>query len=65
MKDLIEALTIIYKYNQEKYPICCEHGSLYIPMDFNIVSEEDIQKLYELGFKLYEEGFQSYRFGSC
>lgn len=65
MKDLIEALTILLKYNQEEYPTTCEHDILYIPMDTTIVSEKDVQELHKLGFKPYADGFMSYRYGSC
>jgi hypothetical protein len=67
MKKLIEALTIFLKYMENvKYPTHCEHDTLHVACDPEIVSKEDIDKLNELGFFVNEYGgFSSYRYGSC
>lgn len=70
MRDLIEALIILLKYGNPKYPTHCEHDVLYINVDSGIVTEEDKQKLEQLGFiscsdENGENIFVSYRYGSC
>jgi hypothetical protein len=70
MSDLIEALQILLKYGNPRNPTHCEHDILTIgeinPSD---VSEEDKEKLDELGFFISNEDgdecFCSFRFGSC
>jgi hypothetical protein len=70
MSDLIEALQILLKYGNPKFPTHCEHDVLNVmgipPAD---VSEEDKEKLEKLGFFVSvgyeEECFRSFRFGSC
>ena len=66
MKDLIEALTIFMKYcGNESYPTKCDHDMLFVNcVAPNEVSDEDKNKLKELGFIPYEDfAFVSYRFG--
>lgn len=57
MKDLIEALQILLKYGNPAYPTHCEHDELtihgYDPEKF---SEEDKQRLQQLGFEIAIEG---------
>ena len=71
MKELIEALTILYKYcgDDNKYPTHCEHDVLYVfGVEPEEVSEEDLKRLEECGFIPNEdtgEGFLSFRYGSC
>ena len=68
MDDLIEALQIFRKYANEKWPTVCEHDVMYIVnVHANDVSEEDIEKLYELGFFWDDENesFESFKFGSA
>ena len=69
MEDLIKALQIFLKYANEKYPTHCEHDVMMIgEIDRkDIISEEDIEKLDELGFFWSDEygSFISYRYGSC
>ena len=72
MNDLIEALQILLKYGNPDYPTHCEHDILSISPDIDPsdVSEEDKEKLEELGFFVSDnlcdgEGFCSYKFGSC
>lgn len=79
MEKLIEALQILLKYGNPKYPTHCEHDVLYITdIDPNLISKEDILKLDELGFIVRIEGqfdeeneemieestIYSYRYGS-
>lgn len=68
MKDLIEALTIFLKYGNPRCPTHCEHDELWIcGVDPADVSEEDKEKLDELGFHVDESDdcFKSFRYGSC
>jgi len=65
MEDLIKALQIFAKYSTDKYPTICEHDILYVCVEEEMVSEEDVKELDELGFFPHEDGFASYRFGSC
>lgn len=71
MKDLIEALTILLKYDNPAYPTHCEHDVLTVMIDPAVVSDEDKARLEELGFHpgaeddWASECFQSYRFGSA
>jgi hypothetical protein len=71
MNDLIEALQILSKYGNPDHPTHCEHDVLFISPEISpiLVSDEDINKLEELGFfvsvEYGEELFESYRFGSC
>ena len=65
---LIEALTILRKYGNPKYPTHCEHDKLHINISPEGVSDEDIARLHELGVfvdsEFGDEGFASFRFGS-
>lgn len=70
MDDLIEALTIIRKYENNQFPTSCDHDVLYVALDTeeHPVSKEDLKRLNELGFFPDDEnggGFMSYTFGSC
>ena len=69
MKDLIEALQIFLKYGNQSYPTHCEHDYLYVDINASLVSEEDINRLNELGFFPDTEydncGFGSFKYGSC
>lgn len=66
MNDLIEALRIFEKYCKGDV-IHCEHDVMFVLIEPEIVSEEDIQKLNEFGFfaDYLDRSFTSYRFGSC
>lgn len=71
MKDLIEALTILNKYlTDDEYfynrPTNCEHEELYVSVDNSKISEEDMERLIDLGFIPDEDtGYMaSYRYGS-
>ena len=54
MSDLLEALTILWKYiagYHEKYPLHCEHDVLFVcGIDFSIMDHKTIKKLIEFGF---------------
>ena len=63
MDDLIEALTIMRKYTDTNFPTNCVHDELEVDLAPELVSEEDIKRLDELGF--FESGEQSFKFGSC
>jgi len=69
MLDLIEALQILAKYGNPASPTHCEHDYLYVAINPDLVSEQDKQRLSELGFivdgEYGGEGFGSFRFGSC
>lgn len=67
MDELIEALKIFRKYTDAKYPCWCEHDEFHVCVDPEEVSDEDKNKLEELGFDINEdtEDFYSFRFGSC
>lgn len=67
MEKLIEALQIFLKYGNPDYPTHCEHDELTVNISPSLVSEEDRNKLDELGFFEDEEDddFKSYKYGSC
>jgi len=67
MEKLIEALQIFLKYCNTDYPITCANDLLHVGIYPELVSNEDKQKLDELGFFVSddEDGFDSYEFGSC
>jgi hypothetical protein len=51
MNDLIEALTILSKYVNKKFPTACEHDVLYVcGIKMDEVTIEDVHRLYKLGF---------------
>jgi hypothetical protein len=73
MNDLIEALEIFKKYvpDQNSYefknPFHCEHDILIVTaVAVEDVSEEDVERLDDLGFFKSEEydSFASFKFGS-
>jgi hypothetical protein len=67
MEDLIKALQIFLKYGNPDYPTICNHEELFVDIEPEKVSEEDLKTLEELGFFPTEDGygFYSFRFGSC
>lgn len=66
MENLIKALQIFLKYGNPDNPTHCEHDCLWIcGIDPSDVSEEDIEKLDELGFFIEDDAFKSYRYGSA
>jgi len=67
MDDLIEALKIFRKYGNPEWPTHCEHDVLSVDIDYDIVSNDDKEKLDALGFfEVDEHGkFKSFKFGSA
>lgn len=65
MKDLIEALQIFLKYGNPDYPTHCEHDTMYVMIDPELVSDEDKARLDELGFSEGDNNFYSYQYGSA
>lgn len=68
MEDLIKALQIFLKYGNPHNPTHCEHDVLHVDIDPELVSDEDIKLLDDLGFFVSEDnpdGFDSFRYGSC
>lgn len=68
MEDLIKALQIFLKYGNPDYPTHCEHDTLLVSINPEIVSEEDKVQLDFLGFfpsEEYDECFISFKYGSC
>lgn len=68
IKNLIEAFQIFEKYiDPEQFPTHCQHDVMYVCVDEEQVSAEDLARLDELGFVGVgiEGGFMSYRYGSC
>ena len=73
MDDLIEALQIMKKYGNPSYTTICTHDEMYVTHEINPdnVSEEDINRLEDLGFHVTDEfgsdckQFKSYKFGSA
>jgi hypothetical protein len=67
MEKLIEALQILLKYDNPKYPTHCEHDVLYINVDNYNVSNDDKARLEALGVIENDENgkFMSFRYGAC
>lgn len=67
MKELIEALQILIKYGDPKYPTSCDHDILYIMgIRYSDVSEDDRKRLGDLGFHEGEwDNFYSTKFGAA
>ncbi len=62
LDDIIKALTILRKYDNPKSPICCGHDELSVRMDLNLVSDDDIKILEDLGFWVDNESNDSFQF---
>ncbi len=68
MEDLIKALQIFLKYENLEHPtICCHDVLIICGISPEHVSNEDKEKLDELGFHISKEDncFCSFRFGSA
>jgi hypothetical protein len=68
MDDLIEALTILRKYGNPRNPTNCDSDVMWVNIQPEQVSDEDMARLDALGFFVsseYPDGFMSFRFGSC
>lgn len=66
VEDLIKALQIFLKYGNPDYPTYRIHDELWVDIEPEKVSEEDLEMLKSLGFFPSEDesGFYSFRFGS-
>lgn len=65
---LIEAFTIFRKYDNPSHHTHCEHDVMLVCVDSKKVSEEDKERLEELGFFVGSEWpgyFTSFKFGSA
>ena len=58
LKELSEAFLIMSKYDDGSYSLCTEHDEIWAGHDIEIksVSEEDMNKLEELGWSPSAEG---------
>ena len=70
MENLIKALIIISKYLEgyyKDYPTSCEHDVLYVHVNYEKISQEDLVELDKLGFIPNDDlsNMMSYRYGSC
>lgn len=68
MEKLIEALQIFLKYKNETYPTACVHDMLVVVgISKDEVSQEDVDKLDELGFRWNSDigCWSSFRYGSA
>jgi len=68
MTDLLEAIQIFLKYGNPSHPFHCEHDILTVDIDPDLVSEQDMNRLDDLGFFVSTEHdgmFSSYKYGSC
>lgn len=66
MSDLIAALQILLKYGNPDNPSWCSHDEFHIcGIDPEVVPEEDVLKLKELGFFIAGDHFMSFRYGSA
>jgi hypothetical protein len=63
--NLIRALTIFRKYGNTSYPTVCQHDEMYVLVDPEIVSKDDIIELDLLGFDVDNEStcFKSFAYG--
>lgn len=68
MKELIEGLTIMYKYYPDlAWPTNCSHDELRVMCDPSKFTKEEILLLSDLGFEadLDDGNFYSFKYGSC
>lgn len=66
MENLIKAFQIFLKYEKGQV-ITCEHDEMYVQVNPDDVSKEDIKELKKLGFNVNEDlgNFLSHKYGSC
>lgn len=65
MEKLIQALQIFLKYGNPDYPTHCEHDELFVCINPELVSAEDLVSLDLLGFRPNDvDGFSSFKYGS-
>lgn len=67
MEELIEALQILSKYGCPQFPTHCEHDTLYVNINPDLVSADDLNRLEQLHFSPDNNNpmFKSTNFGSC
>lgn len=65
MDNLIKALEIFRKYGNPTCPTHCEHDELWVMIEHENVTFEDLMALEKLGFTPHEEYFTSGWFGSA
>jgi hypothetical protein len=65
MQNLLEAFRIFAKYTDARYPTWCEHDTLHVVVNPEMVSAEDLERLETLGFQADDDDFYSFEFGSC
>lgn len=63
-EQLEAAFKIFGKYTDQDFPTCCEHDILYVCVDPQGVSFDDLERLENLGFVAVADNFESHRFGS-
>lgn len=61
-KELAEAFTIFAKYSDEDYQIGGEHDVLYVYVNPNEVSKEDLERLEALGFEADFEDLENFHY---
>jgi hypothetical protein len=54
--ELLEALQIVAKYQEDGYHLCAEHDCIWIAHDLKGITEEDVKRLDELGIWPNHEG---------
>lgn len=64
MSKLIEALQIFLKYSNSTKPTGCDYKTLYVGIDPDSVSSDDIIRLKTLGFLPCGNVFCSRQYGS-
>lgn len=69
MKKLIEALTLLNKYEDPSWPTHCQRDALHVLVDPSKFTSEELALLDTLGFfasnELGQPHFTSYRYGSA
>lgn len=66
--EMAKACQIFSKYSDSSFPFHCQRDKLIVcGVEPDEVTEEDKERLEELGFKVQERpsAFYSFRFGSC
>jgi len=61
---LAEAFGIFARYTPVQFPVVCDHEVMYVLVDPDEVSVDDLYRLDELGFEIHDDrSFESMRFG--
>lgn len=64
MEDLIKSLQILNKYSNGKQLVQCCDNAIYVQINPDDVSKQDIEELVELGFIVDKEGYENHYFRS-